>query len=142
MLYEDSLWESKVLQKKVMNVKLLAANSTGQLKRLFEAFYTVRQMDETDFIFVRVPAEDIGAAHVIQQQPSSYFVGSLLKLAMPPSFYDKTPPFLNWARLSPETQKRYVSWPETRLQKADIFRILISAAMQQTKYFRSGHETI
>ncbi|WP_380043130.1 hypothetical protein, partial [Embleya sp. NPDC056575] len=68
LLYEDSLWESKVLQKKVMNVKLLAANSTGQLKRLFEAFYTVRQMDETDFIFVRVPAEDIGAAHVIQQQ--------------------------------------------------------------------------
>lgn len=61
MLYEDSLWESKVLQKKVMNVKLLAANSTGQLKRLFEAFYTVRQMDETDFIFVRVPAEDIGS---------------------------------------------------------------------------------
>ncbi|WP_456270681.1 N-acetyltransferase family protein [Bacillus sp. JZ39] len=93
LLYEDSLWESKVLQKKVMNVKLLAANSTGQLKRLFEAFYTVRQMDETDFIFARVPAEDIGAAHVIQQQPSSYFVGSLLKLAMPPSFYDKTPPF-------------------------------------------------
>lgn len=57
-------------------------------------------------------------------------------------FMTKHRHFLNWARLSPETQKRYVSWPETRLQKADIFRILISAAMQQTKYFRSGHETI
>lgn len=38
LLYEDSLWESQMLQKKVMNVKLLAANSAGQLKRLFEAF--------------------------------------------------------------------------------------------------------
>lgn len=142
LLYEDSLWESQMLQKKVMNVKLLAANSAGQLKRLFEAFYSVRQMDETDFIFVRVPAEDIGAAHVIQQQPSSYFVGSLLKLAKPRLFMTKQRRFLNWSPLSLETQKRYVSWPETRLQKADIFKILISAVKQQTKFFRSGHETI
>lgn len=38
LLYEDSLWESKVLQKKVMNVKLLAANSTGQLKSCLKLF--------------------------------------------------------------------------------------------------------
>jgi len=102
LLYENSLWESQVLHKKVMSVKLLAANSTGQLKRLFQAFYSVRQMDETDFISVRVPAEDIGAAHVIQQQPYSYFVGGLLKMAKYPSFYDRTPPFFELGPTEPE----------------------------------------
>ncbi|MCY8508401.1 GNAT family N-acetyltransferase [Bacillus mojavensis] len=101
MLYEDALWESKMLQKKVMNVKLLVANSTGQLKQLFQALYSVRQMAETDFVFVRVPAEDIGAVHVIQQQPSSYFVGSLLKLVNTPSPYEKTPPFFELVQPEP-----------------------------------------
>ncbi len=124
-----------------MNVKFLAANSAGQLKRLFQAFYSVRQMDETDFISVRVSAEDIGAAHVIQRRPSSYFVGSLLKLAKP-RLYDKTPPFFELGPPEPGDTEAICELARDSFTKADIFKILISAAKRQTRSFRSGHETI
>ncbi|MEC1624405.1 GNAT family N-acetyltransferase [Bacillus mojavensis] len=121
MLYEDALWESKMLQKKVMNVKLLAANSTGQLKQLFQALYSVRQMDETDFVFVRVPAEDIGAVHVVQQQPSSYFVGSLLKLVNTPSPYEKTPPFFELVQPEPEDTEEICQLASNAFAKSRYF---------------------
>ncbi|MCI3195399.1 GNAT family N-acetyltransferase [Bacillus sp. HU-1818] len=93
ILYKYSLWESQMLNKQVMNVKQLAANSRGQLKQLFQAFYTARQAEGTDFIFVRIPAEDIGAMQVMQQLPSSYFVGSLIKLTKPACLYGEDAPF-------------------------------------------------
>ncbi len=45
ILYESSSWESQLLQKNIINVKLAAANSTGQLKRLFQEFYASRRAD-------------------------------------------------------------------------------------------------
>ncbi|WP_121643526.1 GNAT family N-acetyltransferase [Bacillus vallismortis] len=122
LLYEDSLWESQMLQKKVMNVKLLVANRTGQLKKLFRSFYSVRQMDETDLISVRVPAEDIGAVHVIQQQPSSYFVGSFLKMENPPSFYDKTPPFFELGPPEPEDTEAICELARDSFAKSKYFQ--------------------
>ena len=68
-------------------------NSTGQLKRLFQEFYAARRAAGTDFIFIKIPAEDIGAMQVVQQLPNAYFVGSLLKLVSPVRVYNSTPPF-------------------------------------------------
>ncbi|MEC1338523.1 GNAT family N-acetyltransferase [Bacillus velezensis] len=93
ILYENSSWESQLFRKNIINVKLAAANSTGQLKRLFQAFYAARRAAGTDFIFIKIPAEDIGAMQVVQQLPNAYFVGSLLKLVSPVRVYNSTPPF-------------------------------------------------
>ncbi|TWO87361.1 GNAT family N-acetyltransferase [Bacillus velezensis] len=93
ILYENSSWESQLFRKNIINVKIAAANSTGQLKRLFQEFYAARRAAGTDFIFIKIPAEDIGAMQVVQQLPNAYFVGSLLKLVSPVRVYNSTPPF-------------------------------------------------
>ncbi|MCC9022766.1 GNAT family N-acetyltransferase [Bacillus nakamurai] len=93
ILYESSPWESELYQKHVINVKIASANSTGQLKKLFQEFYAARRADGTDFMFIKIPAEDVGAMQVVQQLPFSYFVGSLFKLVSPVRFYPQAPPF-------------------------------------------------
>ncbi|KAF1677885.1 GNAT family N-acetyltransferase [Bacillus sp. SKDU12] len=136
LLYENSLWESQILQKKIMNVKLLTANRSGQLKELFQAFYSVRQMDETDLVFVRVSAEDIGAAHVIQQQPSSYFVGGFLKLANSPSFYDKTPSFFELGPPEPGDTEAICELSRDAFTKSRYFQDPLLSCEAANKIFR------
>ncbi|MGF7534605.1 GNAT family N-acetyltransferase [Bacillus mexicanus] len=136
LLYENSLWESQILQKKIMNVKLLTANRSGQLKELFQAFYSVRQMDETDLVFVRVSAEDIGAAHVIQQQPSSYFVGGFLKLANFPSFYDKTPSFFELGPPEPGDTEAICELSRDAFTKSRYFQDPLLSREAANKIFR------
>ncbi len=116
ILYENSSWESQLFRKNIINVKLAAANSTGQLKRLFQEFYAARRADGTDFIFIKIPAEDIGAMQVVQSLPNAYFVGVFSSSSVR-CVYITARRRLRLQKPDPATRKRSAGWPATPLQK-------------------------
>lgn len=138
ILHENSSWESQLFRKNIINVKLAAANSTGQLKRLFQEFYAARRADGTDFIFIKIPAEDIGAMQVVQQLPNAYFVGSLLKLVSPVRVYNSTPPF----EITEAALRRHGSdqpaYPRRLYKKQVLSGYPISVIKVQTACLKSG----
>ncbi len=119
ILYENSSWESQLFRKNIINVKLAAANSTGQLKRLFQEFYAARRADGTDFIFIKIPTEDIGAMQVVQQLPNAYFVGVFSSSSVR-CVYITARRRLRLQKPDPATRKRSAAAGPRRLYKKQV----------------------
>lgn len=126
-----------IVSKNIINVKLAAANSAGQLKRLFQEFYAARRAAGTDFIFIKIPAEDIGAMQVVQQLPNAYFVGSLLKLVSPVRVYNSTPPF-EITEAGPGDTEAISRLARDAFTKSRYYQDPISAMKVQTACLKSG----
>ena len=126
-----------IVPKKYHQCEACSRNSAGQLKRLFQEFYAARRAAGTDFIFIKIPAEDIGAMQVVQQLPNAYFVGSLLKLVSPVRVYNSTPPF-EITEAGPGDTEAISRLARDAFTKAGIIKTPISAMKVQTACLKSG----